>query len=129
MADRIALFNEGRVMQVGTPQEIYRRPNSRFVADFVGSSNVLPPEFVKRLCGESRWASLRPESISITQAGGHEASVIDASYLGGSTRLALELGDLRVTLMLASTNDIPAVGARVFIYWKAEDMHLMETGE
>ncbi len=49
MADRIALFNEGRVMQVGTPQEIYRQPASRFVADFVGSSNVLPPEFVQRL--------------------------------------------------------------------------------
>lgn len=116
-------------MQVGTPQEIYRRPNSRFVADFVGSSNVLPPEFVKRLCGESRWASLRPESIFLTQAGGHEANVIDASFLGGSTRLALELGGLRVTAMLASASDIPAVGARVFIDWKAEDMHLMESGE
>lgn len=129
MADRIALFNEGRIMQVGTPREIYRRPNSRFVADFVGSSNVLPPEFVKRLCGESRWASLRPESIFLTQAGGHEASVIDTSYLGGSTRLALELGGLRVTVMLASANIIPAVGTRVFIDWKPEDMHLMEAGE
>ena len=42
-ADRIAVMNEGRVIQVGTPQEIYERPRTRFVADFVGSSNVLPP--------------------------------------------------------------------------------------
>jgi putative spermidine/putrescine transport system ATP-binding protein len=129
MADRIALFNEGRVMQVGTPQDIYSRPDSRFVADFVGSSNVLPPDFVKRLCGESRWASLRPEAIYLSRSGGYQASVVDASFLGGSTRLALELGNLRVKLMLTSVTNIPAVGERVFIDWKAEDLHLMEMAE
>jgi len=129
MADRIALFNEGRIMQVGTPQQIYRQPNSRFVADFVGSSNVLPPDFVNRLCGESRWASLRPESIYLSSTGGYQADVVAASFLGGSTRLALELGSLRVSLMLASGMDIPAVGERVFINWHAEDLHLMEEGE
>ena len=61
MADRIAVFDHGKVMQVGTPEEIYKTPNSRFVADFVGSSNVLPPDFVLRHAGEKRWASLRPE--------------------------------------------------------------------
>ena len=129
MADRIALFNEGRVMQVGTPQEIYRQPASRFVADFVGSSNVLSPDFVQRWCGESRWASLRPESIYLTQAGGHEATVLSTSFLGGSTRLALELGSLRVNVMLGSSAPVPAVGERVFIDWRAQDMHLMEAGE
>jgi putative spermidine/putrescine transport system ATP-binding protein len=129
MADRIALFNEGRIMQVGTPQDIYRRPDSRFVADFVGSSNVLPPDFVQRLCGESRWASLRPEAIYLSGSGGHQANVIDASFLGGSTRLTLDLGSLRVKVMLASVTDIPALGERIFINWNAEDLHLMEAGE
>jgi putative spermidine/putrescine transport system ATP-binding protein len=129
MADRIALFNEGRIMQVGTPQDIYRRPESRFVADFVGSSNVLPPDFVQRLCGESRWASLRPEAIYLSGSGGHQANVIDASFLGGSTRLTLDLGSLRVKVMLASVTDIPALGERIFINWNAEDLHLMEAGE
>ena len=68
MADRIAVFNDGKVMQVGAPQEIYRKPNSRFVADFVGSSNVLPPDFVARHGGERRWASLRPEAVRISSA-------------------------------------------------------------
>src|SRR6187401_795351 len=52
MANRVAVFNDGRVMQVGTPEEIYRRPQSRFVADFVGSSNVLAPDFVDAVLGE-----------------------------------------------------------------------------
>ena len=60
MADRVAVFNDGRIMQVGTPEEIYQRPNTRFVADFVGSSNVLPPDFVELHAGQRRWASLRP---------------------------------------------------------------------
>ena len=44
MADTVAVFNEGRIAQIGTPAEIYDRPRTRFVADFVGSSNVLSPE-------------------------------------------------------------------------------------
>ena len=127
MADRVALFNDGRVVQVGTPREIYRQPNSRFVADFVGSSNVLPPEFVERHGGERRWASLRPESIFLATQGGYAATVIAVSYLGGTTRLALEVDDLRVNLLLPSAADVPAVGERVAIDWKAQDMHLMES--
>lgn len=74
MADRIAVFNEGRIMQTGSPEEIYQRPQSRFVADFVGSSNVLPPAFVERHAGQKRWASLRPESVRIGNGadGGHD---------------------------------------------------------
>jgi putative spermidine/putrescine transport system ATP-binding protein len=43
MADRVAIFNEGKIVQVGSPEEIYERPKTKFVADFVGSSNVLSP--------------------------------------------------------------------------------------
>ena len=45
MADRVAIFNDGKIVQVGTPEDIYERPQTRFVADFVGSSNVLSPAF------------------------------------------------------------------------------------
>jgi putative spermidine/putrescine transport system ATP-binding protein len=126
MADRVALFNEGRVVQVGTPQEIYRQPRSRFVADFVGSSNVLPPDFVDAVSGERRWASLRPESIRLTQSGGHEASVAATNFLGGSTRVALDVGQLRLHAMVPSVSSVPAVGERVHIDWDRQDLHLME---
>ncbi|MGH6820757.1 MAG: ABC transporter ATP-binding protein, partial [Methylocella sp.] len=65
MADRVAIFSEGRIMQAGTPMEIYERPGSRFVADFVGSSNILSPEFSASHGGPSAWTSLRPEKIVI----------------------------------------------------------------
>ena len=45
MADRVAIFNDGKIVQVDSPADIYERPRSRFVADFVGSSNVLSPAF------------------------------------------------------------------------------------
>ncbi|NJM82405.1 MAG: ABC transporter ATP-binding protein, partial [Tabrizicola sp.] len=65
MADSLAVFNNGRIAQIGTPQEIYDRPQSRFVADFVGSSNVLPPHLTRALGGPERWASLRPEATRL----------------------------------------------------------------
>ncbi len=66
MADRVAVFNDGRIVQVGTPEDIYERPRDRrFVADFVGSSNVLPPELALRLTGRRAPASLRPEAIRL----------------------------------------------------------------
>jgi putative spermidine/putrescine transport system ATP-binding protein len=127
MADRVALFNAGRVVQVGTPHDIYRRPDSRFVADFVGSSNVLPPEFVASLGGAHCWASLRPESIYLTQSGGRQARVVGSSYLGGSTRVAMDIDGLRINVMLPSMASIPSVGEQVSIDWKPGDMHLMES--
>ncbi len=48
MADQVAVFSDGKIAQVGTPEEVYGRPRTRFVADFVGSSNVLPPELTSR---------------------------------------------------------------------------------
>ena len=60
MADRIAVFNDGKIQQLGTPEDIYKRPQTRFVADFVGSSNVLS----SRAPGSAKAASLRPEAIA-----------------------------------------------------------------
>lgn len=128
MADRVALFNEGRIVQVGTPREIYRQPGSRFVADFVGSSNVLPPEFVARVAGEARWASLRPESIRLSSSGGQAARVIESNFLGSATRLTLDVDNLRLHAMLSSSAVIPAIGEDVLIDWDRQDLHLMEEG-
>jgi putative spermidine/putrescine transport system ATP-binding protein len=126
MADRVALFREGRIVQTGTPQDIYRRPNTRFVADFVGSSNVLPPDFVAGVGVERRWASLRPEDLKLVDDGGHAALVTATNYLGGSTRLALEVGELRLHALVPSSSRIPEAGDTVRIDWKAGDLHLME---
>jgi putative spermidine/putrescine transport system ATP-binding protein len=94
MSDRLAVFDQGRVLQVGTPQEVYLKPNSRFVADFVGSSNVLEAETSRLFGGPDRLVSLRPERVVIG-AGSKDlqikADVIDVTFQGAIERLSLRL--------------------------------------
>src|SRR6195256_3325192 len=81
MASRMAVMNEGRIMQVGTPHEVYEKPSSRFVADFIGIANILP------LGDGRRWLALRPEKIALGVARPDAAhavagKIVDAAYEG-----------------------------------------------
>jgi len=129
MADRVAVFNDGRIMQVGSPQEIYRQPATRFVADFVGSSNILPPDFVQRYAGQNRWGSLRPEQIRVASdvtGDGVSARVVSLNYLGAATRIALEAEGLRLNAVVASGGALPAPGDEVKLTFNREHVHLMD---
>ena len=129
MADRVAVFNDGRIMQIGAPLDIYQRPASRFVADFVGSSNVLPPDFVQRYSGQRRWGSLRPEAIRVQQAtsgDGVPARVVALNYLGASTRIALDAEGLRLHATLLAGASLPAEGEAVVLTFNRDQLHLME---
>lgn len=126
MADRVAVFNEGRIIQVGAPEDIYRRPRTRFVADFVGSSNVLSPDLTQAFGGPRRWASLRPEDIRISKTTGHAATVTGASFLGAATRLACDVNGARVNVLLASGAPVPAPGESVRLTFNAEALHAMD---
>ena len=128
MADRVAVFNDGKIMQTGTPQDIYQRPASRFVADFVGSSNVLPPQFVDRIASQKRWASLRPESIELVKKGGHKARLVSRSFLGGANRLVLDLEGLRLHALVPASASLPDDGEPLRIAWGKKALHLMEDG-
>lgn len=125
MADRIAVFNEGRIMQTGTPEEIYRRPKTRFVADFVGSSNVLSPQLTERLAGVAEWSSLRPEDIRLGSEGGHEATVTGTSFLGSATRLSLDVAGEKISVLLPSGARVPEQGESVRFSWDTSALHLM----
>ncbi len=126
MADRVAVFDHGRIQQVGTPEDIYDRPQTPFVADFVGSSNVLSPQLAERLAGVRAHASLRPESIRL-DAGGHAATVVTRNFLGAATRLTLDLDGEKVSVLLPKGADVPATGDRVHISWDADALHVMDT--
>jgi putative spermidine/putrescine transport system ATP-binding protein len=125
MADRVAVFNGGRIVQQGTPQDIYRRPQTRFVADFVGSSNLLSPDLMQSLGGEPRWASLRPEALRLG-LDGPEALVENVSFLGASTRLAVELRNSRLHVILPAGSEVPAIGDAVRLAWSKGDVHYMD---
>jgi len=126
MADRLAVFNAGRIAQVGTPQEIYDRPKTRFVADFVGSANVLPPALAARF-GASGWASLRPEALRLA---GAEAAVTGAvastRYLGAGTRVAVDVGGAEIALVAPAGTAIPEPGALVGLAWAPDALNPLE---
>lgn len=129
MADRVAVFNDGRIMQVGSPEDIYQRPATRFVADFVGSSNVLPPDFVRRWSGQDRWGSLRPEAIRVGKKAGGEgvsARLVSTNYLGAATRLLLDADGLRLHAMVPAGTSLPDAGEEVTLTFNREHLHLME---
>ncbi len=128
MADRVAVFDQGRIIQVGSPEDIYQRPNTRFVAEFVGSSNVLPPAFVQARWGRDAWASLRPEAVTLGREDGIQARLISRAYLGASTRLVLDAEGLRLSAMVPTGQALPADGDTVTVSWAPEAVHFM-TGE
>src|SRR6185503_3849765 len=94
MSDRIAVFNEGKIEQVGTPSEIYERPASPFVAGFVGTSNLISGETAKRITGSDEMFSIRPEKIHLGSVNDKpekdmltiDGVVRDVVYLGLFTR-------------------------------------------
>ena len=94
MSDRIAVFNEGRIEQIGSPAEIYETPASPFVAGFVGTSNLISGEVAKRLTGSEQMFSVRPEKMRLGLMDGKadksmlslDGVVRDVVYLGLFTR-------------------------------------------
>jgi putative spermidine/putrescine transport system ATP-binding protein len=122
MADRVAVFDRGRIVQVGTPQEIYERPRTRFVADFVGSSNVLAPPLAARF-GASGWASVRPEAIRIVADGPVAGTVTTSRYLGAGTRLGVAVDGAELALIVPAGAPVPAPGASVRLAWAPGAVH------
>jgi putative spermidine/putrescine transport system ATP-binding protein len=132
MADRVAIFNEGRIVQIGKPEDVYERPQNRFVANFVGSSNVIPPA-LSASCGLGRvWASLRPEKIALHAtrakpakgAVAVSAKVTSVHYQGAVTRVFATLHDGHaVTVALPS--GAATLPTDVTLSWPVSAMHVM----
>ena len=99
MSDRLAVFSHGRIDQVGTPTEVYERPDTTFVAGFLGTSNFVDGQLAHELTGASTIHSLRPERIDLAPAGaevpaGHlsiDGVVRDVVFLGSLTRYRVEV--------------------------------------
>src|SRR6476659_7380873 len=113
MSDRIAVFNHGRIEQVGTAQDVYDRPTSEFVAGFVGTSNIVE-RAGRRFC-------IRPERITFAP-GGEGASVDDVVFVGAFTRyhVTTDQGE-RLTIVQQSDGTTLGRGERVGIVWRDED--------
>ncbi|WP_309616018.1 ABC transporter ATP-binding protein [Salinibacterium sp.] len=107
LSDRIAVFNNGRIEQLGTPAEIYESPASPFVASFVGTSNIFTDPESWDLLGLRGTNSVRPEKVTIGPRGVVAAGAIsldgivaEVIYLGTSTRLLVDVaGNKRLTVL------------------------------
>ena len=130
MSDRIAVFNEGRIEQVGTPEEIYEHPTTEFVAGFVGVSNVLERS--------GRRFTIRPEKIEMTAGdggAGETGTVKDVIYVGAFTRYIVDLDQggqltvMRQNLETTSQQVLEEKGRRVRLEWRPEHTFTIEGRE
>ena len=125
MADRVAVFNDGQVQQVDDPQTLYDFPQTPFVADFVGSSNVLLSETVAGLTGIAKPASLRPENIRLASEG-LQGVVVARNFLGAATRLDVQAAGANIKVLLPKGAEIPADGETVNLAWDKAALHVMD---
>ena len=124
MSDRIAVFNDGRIEQVGTPEELYERPASRFVASFIGETNFFAGRFLafdggtcrvetaeRQMAASARGSfapgdavavAVRPERVRVTAdiSDGIAATLEDIIYLGNARKYVLRLADGQACLAL-----------------------------
>lgn len=116
MADRIAVFNSGNIVQIGSPRQIYEEPNSEFVAGFVGISNLMHEN--------GKVISIRPEKIRIGNGSDRTASgvVTTVMFLGASTRVDVQVGDDLLSLLLNNDGQIrvPQIGEQIEISWDSK---------
>jgi len=130
MSDRLAVFEGGRIAQIGTPAEVYESPATEFIAGFVGTANVLRGEAARRILGHEGLFALRPEKISLLAGGASvtpgarqvAGTLTEILFAGMVTRytVAIEGG---FSLHVAAQNLAPAGraafarGARVVLAW------------
>jgi putative spermidine/putrescine transport system ATP-binding protein len=113
MSDRLAVFNDGRIEQVGAPAEVYERPLTEFVAGFVGTSNVLERG--------GRRISVRPERVRIGDEG-EPGQIADVVFVGSFIRVLVDLASgERVTAVRPNDGDPPRAGAPVRLSWRDAD--------
>jgi len=114
MSDRLAVFNDGRIEQVGTPQDVYEQPLTEFVAGFVGVSNIVEEH--------GRRFTVRPEKIRIVDSGGRPGTIADAVFVGMFTRYVVDLDDgTRLTVVRQNDASPEKKRARVQLQWSPDD--------
>ena len=140
MADRVAVFSQGRVEQLDTPRGLYANPRTAFVASFVGSANVVEGPAAERLTGRREPFAIRPELIELLPADGApdpgtiacSGTLEDVLYHGASSRCHVRIDEQTVLAVSraesASGSELPPQGSRVRLAWRRESMVPLQAG-
>ncbi|MDH5305762.1 MAG: ABC transporter ATP-binding protein [Myxococcales bacterium] len=140
MSDRLAVFNAGRIEQIGTPREIYERPATRFAAEFVGDSNLVDLRGDRARAGVAGLFSVRPEVVRLAASEpalepgwiARAGRVSDVQFHGASVRTVVALeGDRSMSVVTHSRRADreernPGIGERVWLAWRIADMHRLD---
>jgi putrescine transport system ATP-binding protein len=128
MASRLAVMNAGRIVQVGTPHEVYERPATRFVADFIGIANILEAP-------GGGWLALRPEKIALSSGRPDttravSGKILDVAYEGDRSlyRIATEGNGMMVVSTTNTGRSVAPAFARgetVWLGWSADAGHVV----
>ncbi len=141
MSDRLAVFNNGRIEQVGSPAEVYEHPATTFVAGFVGTSNLLTGDSARAVVGRDGVFTVRPEKIRLADPdqapaadeGSALGRIREVVYIGPDTRYIVALesgGELVVTRQNLETSSMEALATRdqaVRLIWKQR--HVLSLAE
>ncbi|PWV63157.1 ABC transporter ATP-binding protein [Plasticicumulans acidivorans] len=136
MSDRVAVFNHGRIEQIASPEELYERPATAFVANFVGTANVIDGAAATSLLGSAGAFTIRPERIALQAAGSEVAAdavriggrLVEVQYHGAHHRCEVETaGGLRLVVTVPATQGagLPQTGAEVALSWPRAAMHAL----
>lgn len=125
MSDRIVVMNRGKIEQIGTPAEVYERPRTRFVAEFIGETNILPGDVLHAGSAQGSLISLRPERIEAARDGAPSvtATVADRIYVGEKVRLLTHLASgVRLAVSTVPTSNLANAqpGESVQLTWAPE---------
>jgi putative spermidine/putrescine transport system ATP-binding protein len=151
ISDRIVVMNHGVIEQIGTPLDIYNRPQTQFVASFIGTLNVFQAEVVDRrekrirvaghtmitdealdAVGDTVSIALRPESISLRPQNGHSntltVTVDDIYFLGSVVRIRMKMGEqaLNVDTFNTAGLELPQIGETTTLYVPPQALMLLQ---
>ena len=126
MSDRIAIFNEGRIEQIDTPKNIYNKPKSAFVADFIGTTSIISKKNALKFFNHPSAFSLRPEFVNIDQDNNCEfkvdAQLSDIQYQGSYYKILFKNNDINITSFYYPNSNINLnleLGSNHSLSWSA----------
>ena len=154
LSDQIAVMSDGRIQQIGSGRDIYERPNSRFVAEFIGQINLLPAEFVARdgtfsvmRVGRSEvrvqnedlrtendsFIAVRPHKVGISNNGQSaegrnylQGQIVSHVFNGNTVHIQVDVGYAIIHVETRPSNEVYDTGSTVTVYWDTTDASLLE---
>ncbi len=136
MSDRVAVFNHGKIEQVDTPHQLYQQPKTSFVADFVGTANVIKGSLALQLRGSEQAFAIRPEHIQLANQNTMSnyikviGQVHDVQFHGANSKLHIQLGEQSISMVLDNAmypaTQLPQIGENLAIAWQTQRMVMLD---